>query len=101
MKKSNPAAFHNYLLSKYEMYKGRPTVASVPYCISIDPSDRCQLHCPTCATGIENASRRDKSRTPIIFREDRKMMGEDLFNSLIDELGERLLMIMFYNWGEP
>jgi len=96
--KNNLKAYTNFLLSKYEMIKGETLVKSYPYYMIIDPSSICQLRCPLCPTGVENESRRNKQ--PINFRK-RTMMNIDFYNALIDEVGEYLFLIMFYNWGEP
>lgn len=99
-KKRNLSAFSNFLLSKYEMYTGAGKVASSPYYLCLDPSDVCQLRCPTCPTGLENESRRQKS-LPTVYRSERRKLSPDLCAALLDELGERLFLVMFYNYGEP
>src|SRR5437868_5905363 len=99
--KTNPSAYLNFLQSKYEMYSARVTTRSRPYYLGIDPSDLCQLRCPTCPTGIENESRRSHVADPAIFRKDRSMLSVELLDTLLDELGESLFLIMFYNYGEP
>jgi MoaA/NifB/PqqE/SkfB family radical SAM enzyme len=96
--KLNQLAYQNFLLAKYERFTGEILVKSYPYFIGIDPSSICQLRCPSCPTGVENESRRSGSK--IKFR-NRVMLTQELFDSLIDELGEYLFLIMFYNWGEP
>ncbi len=99
--KTNRSAFFNFLRAKYELYTGQVDVKSYPYYVSMDPSDRCQLRCPTCPTGIENESRRSKTEDPIIFRRDRTMLSPELYDALLEEMGEYLFLIMFYNYGEP
>ena len=96
--KLNQLAYQNFLLAKYERFTGKILVKSYPYFIGIDPSSICQLRCPSCPTGVENESRRTGSKTK--FR-NRTMLTQELFDALIDELGEYLFLIMFYNWGEP
>lgn len=100
--KENAGAFLNFLLAKYEMYTGAIEVASRPYCIAIDPSSICQLRCPTCPTGLDNESARDhESSSRVAYRSDRRRLAPDAFDALLDELGEHLFQILFYNWGEP
>jgi MoaA/NifB/PqqE/SkfB family radical SAM enzyme len=101
LRKTNRSAYANYLLAKYETYVGATEVRSYPYFLCLDPSDKCQLRCPTCPTGIENESRRDRGAQPLIFRSDRSVLTEDLIAALLDEMGEYLFLINFYNYGEP
>lgn len=96
--KSNQSAYVNFLRAKYDAWTGKVLVKSYPYIIGIDPSSFCQLRCPLCPTGVENESRRSGQR--VSFRK-RTMLTADLFDALLDELGEYLFLIMFYNWGEP
>lgn len=98
--KTSEQAFLNFLLAKYEMYTGAIEVRSQPYFLAIDPSSICQLRCPTCPTGIDNAQHKDRTGLPV-HRKGRTAMGRDRFDALLDELGEKLFHIFFYNWGEP
>jgi MoaA/NifB/PqqE/SkfB family radical SAM enzyme len=100
-KKTSRTAFVNFLRAKYEMYTGVVDVQAYPYYLTLEPSDICQLRCPTCVTGIENELRRRKTPDHVIFREDRSKLSSELFDALMDELGERLFFITFYNFGEP
>lgn len=99
--KQNRSAFTNYLRSKYEMFTAAERVETLPYYICLDPSDTCQLLCPTCPTGIENESKKRKDVVTTTYRADRKKLSMELFDSVLDELGEKLFLIMFYNYGEP
>lgn len=99
--KANLSAYLNFLLAKYEMYTGAVEVRSRPYYLSIDPSSICQLRCPTCPTGIDNERARAKTGTAIPYRTRRTRMHRDRFDAVLDELGEYLFLVMFYNWGEP
>jgi MoaA/NifB/PqqE/SkfB family radical SAM enzyme len=99
--KTSRGAFVNFLHAKADMYSGKLHVGSRPYYLSVDPSDKCQLRCTTCPTGMENESRRADRVHPVIFRTERHTLNEHLFDALIDELGEYLFLVMFYNYGEP
>lgn len=99
--KTNKSAYLNFLLAKYEMYTGSVEVRSRPYYLAIDPSSICQLRCPTCPTGIENESIRSKAAMRITYRSGRTQMTDERFDALLEEMGEYLFRIMFYNWGEP
>lgn len=100
-RKRDRSAFLNFLLSKYEMYTGRTKVRSYPYYLTLEPSDVCQLRCPTCVTGIENESRRHKSGRILTSRSNRGMLSLELFDALMEELGQYLFLLVFYNFGEP
>jgi len=99
--KTSRSAYLNFLRAKYEMYTGQVVVKSYPYYLCIDPCDLCQLRCPTCPTGIENESRRGNTADNVTYRNKRSMLADELFDALLDELGEYLFLIMFYNYGEP
>ncbi len=98
--KSNPEAFANFLRAKYDAYTGATTASAYPYYLIIEPSDVCQLRCPTCATGRENENRK-QGGIETAARESRYVMKPELFDALLEEMGQYLFMIMFYNWGEP
>jgi len=99
-RKTTRSAFANFLHAKYEMYTGAVDVRSYPYYLTLEPSDRCQLRCPTCVTGIENELRTRGDRTTI-FRTARRVLSHGLLDALLAELGEYLFLIVFYNFGEP
>jgi MoaA/NifB/PqqE/SkfB family radical SAM enzyme len=99
--KLNRSAFWNFLWSKYEMYTGELRVSSLPYYLCIDPSDKCQLRCPTCPTGIENESRRKHEPELALFRRERRLLSSELLETVLDELEEYLFLAMFYDYGEP
>ena len=100
-RKTNRSAFVNFLRAKYETYTGELDVQSYPYYLCLDPSDKCQLRCPTCPTGIENEAKRTRAIDAPVFRSKRHTLSEDLLGALLDELGEYLFLINFYNYGEP
>lgn len=100
-RKTNRSAYVNYLRAKYETYTGAIEAQSYPYFLCLDPSDKCQLRCPTCPTGMENESRRSKSGDPLLFRKDRETLSTDLLDAVLDEMGDYLFLINFYNYGEP
>lgn len=83
------------------MYTGAARVDSYPYYISLDPADVCQLRCPTCPTGMENESLRRRESPLKVYRDDRSRMSPELYTALMDEMGEYLFLVNFYNYGEP
>jgi MoaA/NifB/PqqE/SkfB family radical SAM enzyme len=99
--KANRSAYVNFLRAKYEMYTGAKQVRSYPYYLTLEPSDNCQLRCPTCVTGIENETKRQKVADGPIFRSGRTMLSLEMFDALLEEMGDYLFLIVFYNFGEP
>ncbi len=98
VRKTQRLPYLNFLRAKYEMYTGVVAVESYPSYVGIDPSSACNLRCPTCATGIEYESAHSKEK--IVFR-NRTLMSAELFDALLEEMGDYLFLIMFFNWGEP
>ncbi len=94
-------AFMNFLQGKYDAFSGAVQVASRPYYAMVDPCDNCQLRCPTCPTGIENEGRRLKIKDDTSYRSDRSNLSPELFDALLEELGDYLFLIDFHSWGEP
>ncbi|CAA0098053.1 Uncharacterised protein [Halioglobus japonicus] len=94
-------AYLNFLQAKYDAYTGASEVKSKPYYAMIDPCDLCQLRCPTCPTGIENEGRRLRIQEDTLYRSDRSRLSMDLFDALMDEMGDYLFLIDFHSWGEP
>jgi len=78
----------NWLLTETSVYLkparpwGRPTL------IQVEPTNRCNLLCQVCPvrTGMNRA---------------RGNMDLEMFRRLMDEVGDHLLVIMFWDWGEP
>lgn len=97
-RKKAPAAFDNFLLAHYERAAGRAQVESRPFLLLLDPASVCQLQCPMCPTGLENAGRVGHGRS---FYRQRGLMDRSLFDAIVDELGSNLFFVHLYNWGEP
>ncbi len=67
----------------------RPIVWGIPPVLTIEPTNVCNLRCPLCVTGngtMERAYGR---------------MDFDTFTRLIDEVGNRVFYLVFFNQGEP
>lgn len=65
------------------------SVPAYPYLMQIEPTNRCNLACPMCPCG-----------TGELGREPRDMaLGE--FQSLLDDMGRYLLLLVLWSWGEP
>ena len=67
----------------------RPFHYGMPAAVSIEPTNRCNLHCPECPSGMKELSR------------DSGFMDMDRFRSLIDKLSPELAWLTLYFQGEP
>jgi radical SAM protein with 4Fe4S-binding SPASM domain len=72
-------------LAGFEKIKSRS-----PFFISVEASNYCNLHCPECPVGIDEAPR----PFPTTFDEVK-------YKALIDELSPTLFHVIFYFQGEP
>jgi MoaA/NifB/PqqE/SkfB family radical SAM enzyme len=100
VKRTNLAAFENYLIAKYERLAGKVRTRSYPYLMTIDPSSICQLRCPGCYTGIFNERRRRKSKDLDDARSTSRLT-RGVLDAIFGETGDLLFYCHFYNWGEP
>jgi MoaA/NifB/PqqE/SkfB family radical SAM enzyme len=99
LKQTNFAAFENFLMAKYERLAGLTQTRSYPYVMTMDPTNICQLRCPTCYTGIAN----ERAKTQGVKNTTRRMtrLARDFVDSILDECGDVLFYCNFFNWGEP
>ena len=97
-RKTSPAAFDNFLRAHYERAIGSACVTSRPFILLLDPASVCQLQCPMCPTGLENAGNVGQGRAR--YRR-RNLMARATFDAILDELGPDLFFVHLYNWGEP
>lgn len=66
-----------------------PRLKGYPYLLTIETGNVCPLHCPLCPTG------QNQKRLPKGFLDFKD------FKKIMDEIGEYLIQVMLYNWGEP
>lgn len=97
-RKTTQAAFENFLLAHYERALRVEQVKSRPFALLLDPASVCQLQCPMCPTGLENAGQTGHGRTA--YR-PRGLLSRDIFDAVLAELGDTLFFVHLYNWGEP
>ncbi len=97
-RKKTRLAFDNFLLAHYERIMRAEQVRSRPFVLLLDPASVCQLQCPMCPTGLENAGKVGHGRTA--YR-PRGLLGREVFDAVLDELGDTLFFVHLYNWGEP
>lgn len=62
---------------------GHPVIAQV------EPTNMCNLSCPLCVSATHNGSRPEA------------MLSLETFRRFIDEVGDCLLLLILWNWGEP
>jgi MoaA/NifB/PqqE/SkfB family radical SAM enzyme len=62
---------------------------ALPAAIQIEPCNICNLQCPLCPTGT-NQGHRPKG-----------VMSLETFRTILDELGDSLILAVLYGWGEP
>ncbi|MBN1154778.1 SPASM domain-containing protein [candidate division KSB1 bacterium] len=77
------ASFYLSLLLK------KSRVWGVPYILTIEPTNRCNLRCPQCATGAGMLKRRVCD------------LNYEHYKKIIDEMGRSLWYLILYNQGEP
>lgn len=97
-RKKTRIAFENFLLAHYERDLRIEQVRSRPFVLLLDPASVCQLQCPMCPTGLENAGKVAHGRTA--YR-SRGLLNRKVFDAVLDELGDTLFFVHLYNWGEP
>lgn len=79
----------NFLLCCTQYLLKSRKVLGYPMKLVIDPTTICNLKCEFCPTG-RNAEGRTKMRMPF-----------KLYKKILDEVGNYLVNISLYNWGEP
>ena len=85
-----PKALLNFFLVEFQhRFLKNSYVVGFPYHLVIETGNLCTLHCPLCPTG------QGKEGLPKGF------LTFANFKKIIDELGDYLLVLELYNWGEP
>jgi pyruvate-formate lyase-activating enzyme len=79
----------NLYLSRYEAFRLRPVLRSRPSRLVIEPTNVCNLRCPYCQTGAGRLGRRAA------------LMPLEPYLKGLDEIGDYLLLVEVFNWGEP
>ncbi len=67
----------------------RPVMSGPPPTVQVEPCNVCNLQCPLCPTGSDTMKR------------PRGMMSMETFQKILDELGDVLVTMILYCWGEP
>jgi len=71
------------------MRRSAEYVSAKPVKLTFEPSNICHLRCPLCPTGLG------------LLEHSPKNANLQMFSRLLDQIGEYLFFIDFYNWGEP
>lgn len=79
----------NLLMTGMDMMLGFDKSHALPPIIQVEPTNVCNLECPLCPTGIGSMKR------------PKGFMALETFNRIINEMGDVLLSVLFYGWGEP
>lgn len=85
-----PRKLINIARCEYEAARRVLQPKSFPYIAILDITNVCNLRCPYCPTGI----RQDSGRRPAF-------MTPETVSRILDEIGDYLVMVYLYNWGEP
>lgn len=79
----------NWLSARWAEWRKAPAIASRPYSLMVEPTNLCNLKCPTCPTGAGTLGRAQG------------MMDLALYKRMIDEVGDVVLDLTLHNYGEP
>jgi MoaA/NifB/PqqE/SkfB family radical SAM enzyme len=82
-------AYANWALANASMALRTTRLAARPLKLTFDPITACQLRCPLCPTGL-GIQDRGPGRASL-----------HLFEHLMEEVGDYVFFLDFYNWGEP
>lgn len=72
-----------------EYAAGAVKLRAKPIKLVIEATNVCNLHCPGCFTGVGENGR------------VRSAISLDFYRRILNEIGDTLIEIEFYNWGEP
>jgi pyruvate-formate lyase-activating enzyme len=79
----------NLYLSRWQEACGHTRMLARPIKLTVEATNICNLRCPACFTGAQLPGR-PKTHMPLEF-----------YQRLLDELGDYLFTLEFFNWGEP
>jgi MoaA/NifB/PqqE/SkfB family radical SAM enzyme len=78
----------NWLLTETSVKFKPARPWGMPAILQLEPTNSCNLECPGCPSGGE-------------MERGRGFMDPALFRRLVDEMADYLLVILFWDWGEP
>jgi radical SAM protein with 4Fe4S-binding SPASM domain len=68
---------------------GSPINRYMPVALAVEPTTSCNLRCPECPSGLRS------------FTRPTGMLQKDMFEKLMDDIGDTLMYLTFYFQGEP
>jgi MoaA/NifB/PqqE/SkfB family radical SAM enzyme len=78
----------NWFLTESSVYFKPSRPWGLPTVLQVEPTSRCNLECGICPVGIG-------------LERPTGNMDLDLFRGIVDDLRDSLLVMMFWDWGEP
>lgn len=84
-----PKKLYNFFVVQGAYRLGIPAPGGVPYALMIEPTSACNLACAMCARTVYNLSERDRA-FPL-----------DQYDRLMDEIGDKIIILSLWNYGEP
>lgn len=79
----------NLFLAGLNQHLPRPVPFGAPVFAQVEPVNFCNLSCPLCLTVSETSAR------------TKAALSYEQFSRLIDDVGDTLLLIVLWMWGEP
>ena len=79
----------NFFKAGLNQYALPGTPFGMPAIAQVEPANFCNLECPLCLT------------TSITHSRPRALLPFGTFTNFMDEVGDHLLLLIFWNWGEP
>lgn len=79
----------NFFKAGLNQYLLPPSPLGMPVIAQVEPANFCNLDCPLCLT------------TSITKSRPRALLPYKAFTDFIDQVGNHLLLLIFWNWGEP
>lgn len=84
-----PKRIFNFSMNYIRFLSKNPKIIAPPSVLQIEPTNLCNLNCPLCPTGNST------------LKAPRGFMSLENYKKIIDEVGDHLLNITLYNYGEP
>ncbi len=79
----------NLLHAGLDVLLNRTRMSGPPPTVQVEPCNICNLKCPLCPTGTD------------MMKRPRGVMSMETFQKILDELGDVLVSMILYCWGEP
>jgi radical SAM protein with 4Fe4S-binding SPASM domain len=85
----NPKRFFNLLLNNLSRKFKLTKLPSYPITLMVEPTNICNLKCPLCPTGAG------------LIKRDKGFLKFEDFKKVLDEVGDYIIHLRLWNWGEP